>query len=409
MNLTELAMSYKFTKRCDGGGGGNGGAIEPNIAYGDTAPEDTSKLWVKTAQPTAVTAAPQVVYGKIEGESERAEKTTAVMYKPLYNFGCAAVGKKIYLLAGWQGATGSTASDVVYCFDTETDTCAEVGTMNFSGTTTAIAVGTKIYTVGYLQGSANNRINYYDTETNTAAYTGVSGSYNSAVAAIGNKIYIFGGSNSGNTIKRFDTETNTITTLGATLQDSDTGIAAATYNNKIYLFGGSSKTTRIQCFDAETETISVLSATMEYGSRFFYTSVINSKIYILCGESYGNKIRCFDPETETITTLGVAFPDDVSMARAATVGEDTYMLGGKVNGTVTDAIYYFGAGHSVLVNEGELYVATANSNNSFDLIKTDLLNVSVGASGVYKGNARGIGESVEACIYKNNQWQSIKE
>ncbi|MBQ2438848.1 MAG: hypothetical protein II267_03055, partial [Paludibacteraceae bacterium] len=42
-------------------GGGDGGSAEFNIAYGDTAPEDTTKLWVKANEPEAVSITSAVV------------------------------------------------------------------------------------------------------------------------------------------------------------------------------------------------------------------------------------------------------------------------------------------------------------------------------------------------------------
>ena len=41
-----------------------GGGSELNIAYGDTAPEDTSKLWVKTTEPDSVEISPDFGYGE---------------------------------------------------------------------------------------------------------------------------------------------------------------------------------------------------------------------------------------------------------------------------------------------------------------------------------------------------------
>ena len=40
-------------------GKSKGGGVELNIAYGDTPPEDTSKLWVKTAEPNGVLISPE--------------------------------------------------------------------------------------------------------------------------------------------------------------------------------------------------------------------------------------------------------------------------------------------------------------------------------------------------------------
>ena len=59
-------------------------------------------------------------------------------------------------------------------------------------------------------------------------------------AAVGTKIYIFGGCmvQSVNTILEFDTETKTISTLSITLPTQLDGMPAAAVGTKIYIFGG---------------------------------------------------------------------------------------------------------------------------------------------------------------------------
>ena len=70
------------------------GGAELNIAYGNTAPEDTSKLWVKTSEPSNVlVSASQFGNGSLE---------TGISSLPTGATGIASgvVGTKIYLFGG---------------------------------------------------------------------------------------------------------------------------------------------------------------------------------------------------------------------------------------------------------------------------------------------------------------------
>ena len=59
-------------------------------------------------------------------------------------------------------------------------------------------------------------------------------------AAVGTKIYLFGGLSDSrlNTIQAFDTTNDTITTLPTTLPTGTNGMGTAAVGTKIYLFGG---------------------------------------------------------------------------------------------------------------------------------------------------------------------------
>ena len=91
---------------------------------------------------------------------------------------------------------------------------------------------------GYLK-----TINVFDTTNNTRTTLSTTlpkAANGITCAAVGTKIYLFGGYGSSlfSTINVFDTTTNTITTLSTTLPTAATGIASAAVGTKIYLFGG---------------------------------------------------------------------------------------------------------------------------------------------------------------------------
>ena len=191
------------------------GGASLNIAYGDTAPSDTSKLWIKGNEPGGlfVSAKPPLI-------------TLSTTLPEYYGYmGTAAVGTKIYLFGGNTSTTSFKPINTIRVFDTVSNKIAKFGT---TLPTAASSIG---------------------------------------AAAVGTKIYLFGGSSANgylNTIQVFDTTNHTISTLSTTLPTAAYGIGAVTIGTKIYLFGGNGDTllTTINVFDTINNTISTLSATL---------------------------------------------------------------------------------------------------------------------------------------------------
>lgn len=162
-----------------------GGGVSLNIAYGEIAPEDTTKLWVKTSQPQNVT-----VDYDIDNGVESIETLTTVLPNAAYAMGCGTVGKKCYLFGGME----NNLSSYINVFDTETNAI-----------TTLVATLPSVASI-------------------------------IACGVVGTKIYLFGGHS--DVIAVFDTETETITTLSTTLPIATFAIACGVVGANCYLFGG---------------------------------------------------------------------------------------------------------------------------------------------------------------------------
>ena len=144
-------------------GGGDGGSAEFNIAYGDTAPSDTSKLWVKANEPAAVSVTSSIVTA-----DEKLVVGISALPKGAYSIASAAVGTKVYLFGG-QYATSYHLS-TINVFDTKTNSTETLSTSLPSAASgiASAAVGTKIYLFGGKGSSSRyNTINVFDTESNT--------------------------------------------------------------------------------------------------------------------------------------------------------------------------------------------------------------------------------------------------
>ena len=155
--------------------------------------------------------------------------------------------------------------------------------------------------------------------------------FNIGTAAVGTKIYLFGGSTSGsrlNTIQVFDTTTNTRTTLSATLPTAAYGIGTAAVGTKIYLFGGSTSSSylnTIQVFDTTTNTRTTLSATLPTAALSIGTAAVGTKIYLFGGSASGylNTINCFTvivslPQNELALFNALGTADEITLVSSNT-------------------------------------------------------------------------------------------
>ena len=163
----------------------------------------------------------------------------------------AAVGNNIYFFGGSTFKTGTTIN--IYNILNNTLSKSSVVLPISASGIAACAVNDKIYLFGGhntdtsagIYGTYLDSINVFDTTNNTISTLSVrlpAKMMNIGVAALGTKIYLFGGSSANyeyhNTIYEFDTLTNVIKKLDIELPEKMHGIAAATVNDKIYLFGG---------------------------------------------------------------------------------------------------------------------------------------------------------------------------
>ena len=334
-----------------------------NVHYGDTAPEDTSKLWIKSTEPESIEF--------IQDPEQQVQGLTtlsATLQAGTSGIGTAAVGTKIYLFGGGGINYGSSRFNTIQEFDTETKT----------RTTLSVSLPT-----------ATGEI---------------------AAAAVGTKIYLFGGSVSTesylNTIQEFDTETKTIQTLSVTLPTAADSIGTAAVGTKIYLFGGvgSSYLNTIQEFDTETKTRTTLSAKLPTAAGGIGTAAVGTKIYLFgtgwTGTSYSNTIQEFDTETKTLTTLSVTLPTAAGNIGTTAVGTKIYLFGGGSLNTIQEFIVTFA------LTSGNILGQQDYNKNIFTLVQSPT-KVTIGLKNVYKGNSSNIAEFVDAYLYNGTNWVNV--
>lgn len=436
-------MTYTF-KALSGGGGGGGGA-ELNIAYGDTAPEDTSKMWVKTEEPNKVTVSMFGSDGVTDSFDEYGRNTGTIStdVRHCYNC-CAKVGSYVYSFGGYRYRNDTNSYKSSYIFKyTATGLTSSGGTATKLSATVPVsgerlscaAVGTKIYLFGGTTARAS--IYCFDTETETMTTLSVTlpvANYEMGCASVGSRIYLFGGYATPSTICCFDTETETITTLSITLPQACFAGSCVAVGLNIYLIGGFTSSTGaldcIQRFDVEKQTIVKLNTKLST-ARFQFGCAVAGDNIVVCGGSTGvstdgkkyeyvKTIEIYDVASDKIRTSSstVTKPLGICCATHPFDGESIIIMGGTLNSFTTSSnypigydtyFYYFTPSKSIALEAGTLFVrcTTANVDKKWEALKGDTLNVILTPLSARKGNAEGVGKQVEACLYVNDTWTTV--
>ena len=189
---------------------------------------------------------------------------------------------------------------------------------------------------------------------------------NMGTAAVGTKIYLFGGrSNSGrlNKIRVFDTTNNTISTLTTTLPEKVDGMGTAAVGTKIYLFGGNT------------------------GSRL-------------------STIQVFDTTNDTISTLSITLPTAADSIGTAAVGTKIYLFGGYSGGDYLNTINEFLAQFSLTANS--ILITEGQQENIFNLLSSPT-QVEISVKNVYRGNSSNVAELNDAYLYNGSVWLNVNE
>jgi hypothetical protein len=423
--LAELKETLQ--QRLAGSSGGN--KIELNIAYGDELPEDTTKLWCKTSEPSVVKISPNPNLSNHEYESTLLPTT---LPEALYGHRCCSVGNRIYIIGGTVGSSD--------------------------------------------QSNLRNTIYYYDLETKEVVKVGATlsqGVYDLSCAAIGSKIYIFGGSSliDSSYIPRsssfmaksyhcFDTETNKITTLGSMPFHCLTNAGTAVVDGNIFLFGGAyrtyvntltvPKTTSLNAiYKYDGTSLTKLSSTLP-------SAVSNPTVYVKDGNIYvsisARKIVRFDPVAEAVYddvnlngnlvidaclpvvfgdylygfTQGATYRENLNTFLKETVEQPRIDSVACANETLHDGKVYLIGGRTTASNgirELDITIKPAEEiagglavkcvtgatslKNKFTAVRIGESDVQVRVDTVYKANSEGVFEKIEAALYKNGEWVSI--
>lgn len=398
------------------------GGADLNIYYGDTAPEDTSKLWIKSSEPENIT------FSAEPEQSIDGIQVDLVLPTELCNSANVAVGEDIYIFGGQTSTSiGKGILNTIYKYNTKTKTLTLLETVIPTPLTNivGIAYGTTIYLFGgrYSSSSLSSYIYKYntlsDTITRLTSYL-PNATENTSATLVGDKIYLFGGgtpssdASVSNTIIMFDVTTENIAVLTVRLPYYAEDLCSVAVGDKVYIFytgyaytnssGISSykiETKQYEIFDTLTQTITTVATSDFYlsSSRSPNGAAIGSKIYVFF---WNGTIKILDIITGEITTSSSTIP--ISDAGDSTlIGKSVYFVGGKKatlrNDLIMFTITFPLEKNDILIQEGYL-------KNTFDLIKAPT-KVEMSAQNAYKGNANGEAEFVDAYVFNKSYWKNI--
>ena len=343
---TAYAKDVKLTGTLEIGGGG-----ELNIAYGDTAPEDTSKLWVKTTEPDSVEISPDFGYGE-------AVQTTGIKSGfPTSNITCED-GDYLYVAAGstlkkynkknlefvsdvttLSGSPNTMAifEGILYVesnyseggVDTYTyarlitvDLNTKISTTLLEGIHYAdsnlIIYNNKVYLISgcyrYRKSAypytsriyTTNKILVYDISTKTTKEISYNyGSSNSGCCLIGNNVFVFGGSSSNNEftnrndIIKVNLDTKTVTKCNAVLPIATSQMGVSNLGNYIYISGGDKTSQIVYRYDTVNDTIEQVNVTLEHARTACATFFNGTELYLLGSNAIVDKLQIDVPLPST--------------------------------------------------------------------------------------------------------------
>lgn len=373
------------------------GSVELNIAYGDTEPEDTSKLWVETSEPSGIHIAPSV------GVS--LSKISATTAQSMYNMGSAVIDTKVYLFGGYTTSYVNT----IQMFDTKTSirTTLSVTLPEKLGFGGASSMGEKIY----LFPKYSSSMYVFDTVTETT--TQLECTIPNGIpmcATVGTKVYLFSGKN----MYIFDMVSETMTSRELAIERGVSQGVAEAIGSKIYWLGGyygSSLSNRIFLFDTETEILTELECCLPRKVYEMGSAVIGGTIYLFGGKGSSsetsntaevqNYVIHFDTETETATMGRYAMPNACSLLSAETVGRIIYLFGGAKNSTKYNTIATYTPVFELA--ENIMHIGLNDYGKTVGIIP----NVRTDIYSVHIGDKYNNSKAVAAHFYEDGEWKTI--
>lgn len=391
----------------------SGGGAKLNIAYGDTAPEDKSKLWVKTAEPESVEISPDFGYGE-------AVQTTGIKSGfPTSNITCED-GDYLYVAAGstlkkYNKKTLEFVSDVATL-------SAEIYSMVvFSG----VLYFTKAYT-------KTDKVRYGLSYYNEYTYGAKLCSFNFAtkveteltellynakcpIKAYNNKIYVIGGGYSlyrdyqrdtiyygSNSIKVYDISNSTIETISFSYSYIKSGCVIV--GNNVFVFGGYpssstiTPTSNIICVNLDTKTVTKCNAVLPVATYDMGVSNLGNYIYLSGGDKTSQIVYRYDTVNDTIEQVNVTL--EHARAACATFFNSTelYLLGSNA---IVDKLQI-----NVPLSSTKLKIISDWLNNQFAVINGSS-KVMIGVNKAFKGDENNKAKEVTAYVHDGVNWHNL--
>src|SRR5262245_44929908 len=198
------------------------------------------------------------------------------------------------------------------------------------------ALGAKIYVIAGFNSSGGNTntVDVYDPQSNawsSAAPLPIGTNHNAAAVAAG-KLYAFGGTS--NRTFLYNPQTNSWSDVAPMRFQHANSPAVGVIKDKIYVAGGSGPNmnqTELEVYDPALNTWTQL-ASMSIGRNHTAGGVIDSKFYVVGGrpgDVAGSALEVYDPATNAWTRLA-NMPTGRSGVGAGVVNNELYVFGGEL-------------------------------------------------------------------------------
>lgn len=384
-------MSIQFKRYS---GSPDSGGAKLNIAYGDTAPEDTSKLWVKTAEPESVEISPELFgetildpYSFSSGISGMNSSWQEGKY--LYYFYSGSV-KRINLetkeietlYTGYSGDKGYVKNGRLYVVYSQ-----KFGYYDLTD-------GSKTLHVIY-----DDYQNYSSSIQICGDYVCVFGgsyTYGSGVVVVGGKSYFNG------LIRIYKISTGKYFTLN--MAYGCTNPTVCTIGDKFYIFGGyqsrdkgSSYLAAIQKFDPEARTCTKV-ADLPIGTTGQGVSVVGNVVYLFGGDKTAEKVYKFDATTNTITDLGITLSPTRNSPHIAFYDSRFYIFPNTVSTLKLD----------VDLQKNKLHlVNNAVIKNKVKILNSSKAEAVIGITSAFIGDTNGKAKEVTAYVHDGINWHDL--
>ena len=395
-------MSIQFKRYS---GSPDSGGAKLNIAYGDTAPEDTSKLWVKTAEPESVEISPDFGYGEVV-------QTTGIKSGfPTSNITCED-GDYLYI----NGSSGIEKYDK--------KTLEKVENTNISGGSSMQVSNGILYCARSVYSDGNNRYSYRATLYAIDLSTNTETELKSNLEHIGgnliiynNKIYLIGGGYEyvymsggwqytypeSNKITIYDISTKIVETI--VYSYGSWYCKSCLVGNKVYVFGGCSRSnstvtpkSNIICVNLDTKIVTKCNAVLPIATYDVGISNLGNYIYLSGGGKTSQIVYRYDTVNDTIEQVNVTLEHARASCATFFNGTELYLLGSN---SIVDKLQI-----NVPLSSTKLKIISDWLKNQFAIISGST-KVMMGVNKAFKGDANGKAKEVTAYVHDGVNWHNL--
>lgn len=380
---------------------------ELNIHYGDTAPEDTSKLWVKTTKPESVEISPDFGYGEVV-------QTTGVKSGfPTSTVTCED-GDYLYVVV----------DKTVKKYNKKTlEFISNVATLSTNSVQSILIYqGILYFIIGHFKDGQyadyfGVKLHSYDLKTNIEnTLTDLLYHDGGHIKLYNNKIYIIGGGYNyyphnggstsyynGNAISIYDISLKTIEKISFSYSYQKNN--SVIIGNRAFVFGGynnsnsSTVYNTISCVNLDTKTVTKCNAVLPIATYDMGVSHLGNYVYLSGGSKTSQAVYRYDTINDTIEQLNVTLEHLRYACATFFNGTELYLLGSN---SIVDKLQI-----DVPLSSTKLKIISDWLNNQFAVVNSSSEKVMIGVNKAFKGDENNKAKEVTAYVFDGVNWHNL--